>query len=228
MTEALARLEKEEAVRCIVVTGAGDKAFCAGADIHTLLPLLQKDLEAGTDDPQLAGVTHREGTSKPMLAAVNGIAFGGGLELALSCDMRIASTRAKFGLPEIKLGLLAGAGGCVRLPRTIPAALAAEMILTGEPIDAQRALAVGLISKVVEPAELLAEAVKLASVVASRSPGALRTCTALLRRPKYAELQAQLREERDGLGRLLLSPDGQEGVDAFVNKRAPTWRGSWS
>lgn len=224
MARWLAELDGDGKVRCIVITGAGDKAFCAGADIPTLLPRLRADVEAGRHDPQICGMTHRHSTAKPMLAAVNGLALGGGLELALACDMRIASANARFGLPEIRLGLLAGAGGCTRLHRMIPSALAAEMILTGEPIGAERALQVGLVSRVVELHRLLDEALALAATVAARAPAAARACTALLRRAKFDELADALGEERNALAHLLLSRDGQEGVNAFVGKREPVWR----
>ncbi len=217
-------LQRDDGVRCIVLTGAGDRAFCVGADIPTLLPWIRANVEAGRDDPQLGGMTHRNTTAKPLLAAVNGLALGGGLELALACDLRIASSNARFGLPEIRLGLLAGAGGCTRLPRAIPAALAAEMILTGEPIGAERALQAGLVSRVVTPGQLLDEALGLAESVAARAPGAVRACTALLRRARFRELADALAQERNAFAQLLLSGDGQEGVRAFGEKRDPVWR----
>ena len=224
MASWLAELDGIAQIRCIVITGAGDKAFCAGADIPTLLPRLRADVEAGRHDPQICGMTHRNSTAKPMLAAVNGLALGGGLELALACDLRIASSNARFGLPEIRLGLLAAAGGCTRLPRTIPAALPAEMILTGEPIGAERALQAGLVSRVVAPDRLLDEALALAETVAARAPAAVRACTALLRRARFQELAEALEAERNAFAHLLLSEDGREGVRAFVDKREPVWR----
>jgi enoyl-CoA hydratase/E-phenylitaconyl-CoA hydratase len=223
MADTLAALERDDEVRCIVITGAGDRAFCAGAEIPMLLPHLKANIEAGKDDPQFCGVTHRHVTRKPLLAAVNGLALGGGLELALACDLRIASTNARFGLPEINVGVLAGAGGCTRLPRTIPAALAAEMILTGQPIDAQRALQVGLVSRVVEPRELLDIALQLAQTVASRAPRALRACTELLRRPRFAEIQEALAAERALFASVLRTRDADEGILAFTEKRQPRY-----
>ena len=224
MSRALGEFERDAAVRCIVITGAGGKAFCTGADIPEFLPMLRANIEAGRDDPQVCGVTHRVETGKPLIAAINGLALGGGLEIALACDLRIASSNAKFGLPEIKLGVLAGAGGCTRLPRTVPAALAAEMILTGEPIDASRALQGGLVSRVVEPGELMDVALGLAQAIASRAPKSLRACTRLLRRARYAEMADALAEERAEFAQVLLSADGREGIDAFAARRAPVWR----
>jgi len=210
-------------VRCIVLTGAGDKAFCSGADIPNYLPWRRAKVESGRDDPQVGGMTHRNTTTKPLVAAVNGMAFGGGLELALACDLRIASTSARFGLPEIKLGLLAGAGGVTRLPRTIPAALAAEMVLTGDPIDAPRALQAGLVSRVVEPAELLPQALDLAETIASRAPQSVRACTRLLRRARFPELAGALAEESNAFAQLMATADSREGIAAFVERRPPVW-----
>lgn len=226
MRQALEQLEADDQVRCIVLTGAGDKAFCAGAEIPSYLPMLRDNIEAGRDDPQVCGVTHRNVTSKPLLAAVNGLALGGGLEIALACDLRIASTNAKFGLPEIKLGVLAGGGGCTRLPRTVPAALAAEMILTGEPIDARRALEAGLVSRVLAPDELMPHALQLAETIAARAPLSVLACTSLLRRVRFGELVDALAQERREFAGVLLSADGREGVQAFAEKRAPRWRGA--
>ncbi|MES2248056.1 MAG: enoyl-CoA hydratase-related protein [Pseudomonadota bacterium] len=223
MALAFSALEQDDRVRCIVVIGAGDRAFCAGADIPELLPHLKRNVAAQRDDPQFCGITHRATTSKPVLAAINGVALGGGLELALACDMRIASSTARFGLPEIKVGVLAGGGGCTRLPRTIPAALAAEMILTGEPIDATRALQAGLISQITEPGALLSRALEIAELVASRAPKSVRACTALLRRPRYQELQEALLVERQAFAEVLLSRDADEGVRAFAEKRPPNY-----
>jgi enoyl-CoA hydratase/E-phenylitaconyl-CoA hydratase len=224
MSRALGAFDVDAAVRCIVITGAGPKAFCTGADIPEFLPLLRANIEAGRDDPQVCGVTHREETGKPLIAAINGLALGGGLEIALACDLRIASSNAKLGLPEIKLGVLAGGGGCTRLPRTVPAALAAEMILTGEPIDAARALQAGLVSRVVEPGELMDVVLQLAETIASRAPQSLRACTRLLRRARYAEMADALAQERAEFAGVLLSADGREGIEAFTARRAPVWR----
>ena len=224
MAQTLIELERDDEVRCIVITGAGDRAFCAGADIPTLLPYLETHIRQGCDDPQLGGVTHRTLTTKPLIAAINGLAMGGGMEIALACDLRIASTQARMGLPEINLGVLAGAGGCTRLPRTVPAALAAEMILTGQPINAQRCLEAGLVSRVVEPAALLDTVFDLAQTIAARAPKALRACTALLRRPRFEELNDALAQERQAFADLLLTQDAQEGIRAFTEKRQPVYR----
>ena len=226
MGQALAQLEQDASVRCIVITGAGDKAFCAGADIPTLLPHLAANIAAGRDDPQFCGVTHRHATTRPLIAAINGVAFGGGLELALACDIRLASDGASMGLPEIKVGVIAAAGGVTRLPYALPQALAAEMILSGEPISAARALQAGLVSRVVPHAQLLDEALALAAAIAQRAPLAVRACTALLRQPRFDGLRPALERERAAFGELLASDDAREGIRSFAEKRNPLWRGA--
>lgn len=208
-------------IRCIVITGVGDRAFCAGAHIPTMLPHLADMLHKGTDDPQFAGVTHRAPSGKPLIAAINGVALGGGLELALACDIRVASETARFGLPEITVGILAGAGGCTRLPRSIPPALAAEMILTGTPIDAERAFKCGLVSRVLPSSELLNTTLDLAETIASRAPRAVRACTELLRRQWRRELTPALAEERETFASVIATQDAKEGIEAFAQKRAP-------
>ena len=225
MEEMFGRLESDPSVRCIVLTGAGDRAFCAGADIAQMLPKMRNDILAGAHSPRFCGITHQPVTRKPLVAAINGLAMGGGLELALACDLRVASEHARFALPEINVGILAGGGGCTRLPRTVPAALAAEMILTGEAIDAQRALQVGLVSAILPPQALLPHAIELAEKISSRSPGALRACVELLRRPRHEELQDALRHERLAFTSVMLSPDASEGIQAFIEKRPAVYAG---
>lgn len=223
MAQALRQLDQDPQVRCIVITGEGDRAFCAGADIPHMLPHLKSQIAVDRDDPQFCGITHSPSTSKPVLAAINGVAFGGGLEIALACDMRIASSNARFALPEVKVGVLAGGGGCTRLARGIPAALAAQMILTGEPIDAERALQAGLVSEVLAPQELMERALELAAQVARRAPLSIKACTALLRRLQYQEVQDALREERQAFARVLQSRDAVEGIQAFAERREPIY-----
>ena len=224
LDELMRTLDADKAVRCIIITGAGDKAFCAGADIPTLLPHMETMIQNGQDDPQFAGVTHRAPCGKPLIAAINGAALGGGLELALACDIRIASITAKFGLPEITIGVLAGAGGCTRLPRMIPPSLAAEMILTGCAIDAGRALQCGLVSQVVTGNDLHTAALDLARMIASRAPQAVRACTELLRRPWRHDIMAALDVERQAFAGLLATKDAKEGINAFRQKRTPRFK----
>lgn len=223
--EVFAAAEADKSIRCIVVTGAG-ATFCAGADITTMLPYLKSGIQSGNDVPQFGGITHWPMTTKPVIAAINGAALGGGLEIALACDLRIASRTATFGLPEITVGVLAGGGGCTRLPRDISSAVAAEMILTGKPIDAGRALVLGLVSDVADPDELMPKALKLASVIAARAPLAVAACTQLLRRQRYEELRTQLLEERSQFAKIICSNDAAEGIAAFSQKRAPKYNGT--
>ncbi len=161
----------------------------------------------------------------PVVAAVNGIAFGGGCELTLACDVRIASTAARFGQPEIKLGIIPGWGGTQRLPRLIGRSAAIELLLTGDPIDAARALALGLVSRVVEPDELLGAAIDVARKFAAQAPLALaatkRAVADGLDRPLSEGLDA---ERREFVG-LFATEDAREGITAFLEKRAPSWSG---
>jgi enoyl-CoA hydratase/carnithine racemase len=161
----------------------------------------------------------------PVVAAVNGIAFGGGCELTLACDVRIASSSARFGQPEIKLGIIPGWGGTQRLPRLIGRAAAIQLLFTGDPIDAARALAIGLVSRVVEPDTLLGAARDVASRFAAQSPLALaatkRALADGLDRPLAEGLEA---ERREFVG-LFTSEDAREGITAFLEKRAPAWKG---
>src|SRR4051794_19709175 len=152
MAAAFAQLARDDGVRAVVITGAGPDAFCTGADIPTLLPVLRRRMEGGDDPVNFCGLTHVHPLpGKPIVAAVNGLALGGGFELALASDLRIASTRARFGLPEPRLGLIAAAGGCARVLHALPPAVAAEVLLAGRRLDAEEALRWGLVSRVVAP-----------------------------------------------------------------------------
>ena len=145
---AWAWAERTREVRCIVLTGAGDRAFCTGADIAEYLPELRRRGAENADDGTFGGLTRSWPTGKPVIAAINGLALGGGLELALACDIRLASAAARFALPEVRWGIIAGGGGVTRLPRLISPSMAAEMLLTGEPVDAEAALRHGLVNAV--------------------------------------------------------------------------------
>ena len=209
-------------VRVLVLTantqGQPKPVFCAGYDIGGFN-------EQGQGAMSFEQVPEALAVLRPItLCALNGSVYGGATDLVLACDLRIASTQARMGLPEINLGVLAGAGGCTRLPRTVPAALAAEMILTGQPINAQRCLEAGLVSRVVEPAALLDTVFDLAQTIAARAPKALRACTALLRRPRFEELNDALAQERQAFADLLLTQDAQVGIRAFTEKRPPVYR----
>ena len=218
-------LGADAGVRAVILTGAGGRAFVAGADISGLARL----------DPLDALRLSRRGQSvfqeiescpKPVIAAVAGYALGGGCELALACHLRIASTSARFGLPEVGLGIIPGYGGTVRLARTVGLAHATEMILTGEPIDASRARDIGLVSAVVEEETLLPEARKLARRVTRNGPLAVRMALEAIYGGAHRGAPAALDLESALFGLLASTEDMKEGMAAFLQKRKPGFRGS--
>lgn len=221
---AWAWAEQADEVRCIILTGT-KTSFCAGGDIAQLLPDLRRRNATNADDGTFCGLTRVYPTRKPIIAAVNGLAFGGGLELALASDIRIASSNAKFGLPEVQVGVLAGAGGVTRLPRFISPAVAAEMLLTGEPIDADAAVRTGLVSRVVAPEALMDCALAIATRIAANAPLAIARTLELLRKSHSLSLAESLDAERASLLFLLSSADAAEGIAAFSAKRIPEFAG---
>ncbi len=225
--EEIARVIREvrhdSSVRVLIVTGAGDKAFVAGADIAAMSKMSAAD---GLDFSRLG---HRvmesfEDLPIPVIAAVNGFALGGGLELALACDLIIASEKARFGQPEINLGLIPGFGGTQRLPHRIGHNKARELIMTGDMFDANAALELGLANQVVAPADLIESARRLAQKLAGKSAFALRQAKAALRAAFTMEQDAGLRFEQEAFGVVFGSADRAEGTSAFVEKRAPNWQ----
>ncbi len=221
---AFADLEQDPEVGVVVVTGAGEKAFVAGADIAEL-----KDLDsAGARVQALRGqaVFQRiEAMPKPVIAAVNGFALGGGCELALACHIRIASENARFGLPEVSLGIIPGYGGTQRLPRLVGKGVALDMILSGDMTPAAEALRMGLVSRVVPPAELHAAAEKLARTLLSRGPLALRSALAAVHEGLEMPQEQGLQFEAALFGLLAASQDMREGMGAFLEKRAAQFTG---
>jgi len=211
-------------VKVIVLTGAGSKSFVAGADIQMLS-------EQGTLDGRSNGQIGQDVMAliaegpKPVIAAVNGYALGGGLELALACDFRYASSNAIFGLPEVSLGIIPGYGGTQRLPRLIGRGRALEMILTGEKINAEEALRVGLVNRVVEPEQLIEVTRKTASVIASRGPLAVMFAKEAVSRGTNVPLSDGLAIEADLFGLVSSTKDMKEGMRAFLDKRAPDFEG---
>jgi enoyl-CoA hydratase len=221
----IGELERQSDVRVIVVTGHG-KAFSAGADIKEFSALDGPIAFRGFIELLQRTLRRLEQMAQPSIAAVNGIAFGGGLELAMACDLRIADPKARLGLPEIKLGLLPGAGGTQRLPRLVPSAVAAEIILTGNPVDASQALQIGLVNAVSEPGQSVERALALAETIAARAPLALTAAKRLRDQAAALPLDAGLQLERETVTKLFGTNDRVEGTAAFVEKRDPRFSGS--
>lgn len=225
LAAAWPQLDQDDKVRAIVLTGAGDRAFCTGADIPNFLPFIAEKARTETDPGHFCGLTREPPTAKPLIAAINGAALGGGLELALACDLRIASTNAIFGLPEVKLGAVAGAGGLVRLARVVPEAIAMDMVLSGRSIDAERALAVGLVSELTAPGAVVERALAIARTIADNGPIAVRLSKSVIRRGSDMGVLAALELERAAFRRVLLTDDIKEGIAAFEQKRKPDFKG---
>ena len=219
LAEGLATAEADATCRAVVITGNGPKFFSAGADITSF--------GGGSDAIGRAmeltiGI---EASRLPVIAAINGIAFGGGCELTLACDIRLAARNARFGQPEIKLGIIPGWGGTQRLPRLIGRARATELLLTGDPIDAERALAIGLVSEVVDPDDLPAAARRWAELMAARAPLALAATKRAMRAGAHLPLTDALEEERKEFTALFSTEDAAEGISAFLQKREAAWKG---
>jgi enoyl-CoA hydratase len=210
-------------IRVLIVTGAGDRAFIAGADIAAMSEM------SNVDGLEFTRLGHRvmqtvEDLPIPVIAAVNGFALGGGLELALACDLIIASEKARFGQPEINLGLIPGFGGTQRLPHRIGHSKARELIYTGEMIDASVGVELGLVNQIVPAAELMIAAHKLASSIVRKSGFAIRQAKAALRAAHSMEEDAGLRFEQEAFGVTFAAEDRVEGTKAFVEKRQPSWK----
>lgn len=211
-------------VRAVIITGAGDRAFSAGADVNELAALTTVETKEFMNRGQ--AVFHKvENLGKPTLAAINGYAVGGGLELAMACTLRIASEKAKLGQPEIILGIIPGYGGTQRLPRLIGKAKAMEMILTGDAIDAAEAHRLGLVNRVVPPEELIAEAEKLVKTILSRGPLAVAYALEAINKGLDMPLAEAIAFEGSLMSVLFGSEDRVEGCKAFLEKRTPEFKG---
>jgi enoyl-CoA hydratase len=218
-------LDADASVRAIVLRGGGERAFVAGADIKEF-PALRESASEGGSARGIQRLGHRmDAADTPFVAAIHGYCLGGGLELAMCCDVRVCADNATLGQPEIQLGLIPGGGGTQRLPRLVGQGRAMFLNLTGDFVDAETAYAWGLVERVVPPAELEDAAVAIADRIASRSPHAVAVLRELARTTRDLPLEEGLRREADGFVRCLRSEDGAEGVAAFIEKRPPVFSG---
>jgi enoyl-CoA hydratase len=218
---AIDRLESDDELRAGVLTGV-PPVFCAGADLKAIGA--GRAAELSTARGGFAGLVRRR-RAKPLIAAVDGPALAGGMELALACDLVVASERAVFGLPEVKRGLIAAAGGLIRLPQRVPPNVAMEHVLTGEPLDADAAHRHGLVNRLCAPGEALDAALALAERIAANAPFAVRTSREVLLEARDLDEQAAWAVSDAANERILTSEDVAEGVRAFVEKREPVWVG---
>jgi len=223
MQQALLAFQQDDDIRCVILTGAGEKAFVAGADIN----------EIAGDNPEAARRRALAGQrvfdlieqlGKPVIAAVNGFALGGGCELAMACHLRVASEQAKFGQPEVKLGIAPGYGGTVRLPRLVGKGRALELLLTGEMLDAQEALRIGLVNRVVPADRLLAETEAILRTILANGPLAIRACLEAVDNGSDMTVDQALLLEANYFGLLSATEDMREGTRAFIEKRKPSFK----
>ena len=219
----LDELRADDSVQVVVLTGAGDKAFIAGADIAEFAERTALQQREVMLDRSLFNAI--DGLPKPIIAMVNGYCLGGGCEVALACDLRIASDKASFGQPEINLGIIPGGGGTQRLTRLVGEGKSIEMILTGEIIDAQTALAIGLVNHVVPADQLETKTMEIANRIAEKSPIALRLAKEAVKVASRSNLDEGLRREVDLFTLVFSSEDKDEGVKAFLEKRKPEFKG---
>ena len=224
LRDRLRELAADVDTRVVVLTGAGDRAFIAGADIKYMSGLDVAEAKAWGALGHEAGRL-LETMKQPTIAAISGFALGGGCELALACDLRYASTRAKLGQPEVNLGIIPGWGGTQRLARATTLGFAKELILTGRTVDADEALRRGLVNGVTEPDELLPRAMETALQLAAKSPLALEAAKEAINRALGGDHEENLAKEADRFGELFASEDAKEGLTAFSEKRQPTFKG---
>jgi enoyl-CoA hydratase len=222
LVTAFEDLGRDTEVRVVVITGAGDKAFVAGADINEFAGMTAVGQRAAMKRGPFDAV---EQCPKPVIAMINGFALGGGCELALACDIRIASSKSKFGQPEIKLGIIPGGGGTQRLTRLVGEGRTMELILTGDMIGAAEAERIGLVNYVVAPEELEAKTLEVANKIAEMSPIALAMAKQAVKNAARLDLRAGLEAEVDLFALCFSSVDKEEGVRAFIEKRKPEFKG---
>jgi len=224
ISSTLDDIRKDESVKVVVITGAGNRAFSAGADINMMKG--RGTLEARRSS-QLGQrlMNEVEDLEKPVIAAINGYALGGGLELAMACDLRIASENAKLGQPEINIGLIPGWGGTQRLPRLVGAGIAKEMIFTGKMVDAKTAERLGLLNAVVSPEQLKKAVKELAMELMNKPPIGIELAKQLINNSTETDLRVGLTHETEAFGVLASTEDFKEGVGAFLEKRKPKFKG---
>jgi enoyl-CoA hydratase len=225
LRRAALELKSDDSVRAVIVTGAGEKSFVSGADINELAEQTPTSAQehASTGQRVFDLIEH---LGKPVIAAINGYALGGGCELAMACTIRIAADTAMLGQPEVKLGIIPGYAGTQRLPRLVGVARALEMMLTGAPVDAATAERIGLVNRVVPAATLMAEARKLAGELAGRAPVAMRFIIDAVNRGQEMTLADASVFEATLFALLTATDDMREGTRAFLEKRKPTFRGT--
>lgn len=225
LREAWVEIGRDDRIRVTVLTGAGDRAFCVGSDLKKTMPPDESFAELtfgrAESDHLLAGME----MDKPIIAAINGHALGGGLEIALACDIRIASRNAQFGLPEVRVGSMPGAGGTQRLPRAVGVSMAMTLMLTGDRIDADEAYRIGLVSGLYDSADLMPAALALAGRIAGNAPLSVRAIKRVVRLSEGLTLEAGQALERLAFGTLRDTEDRIEGRKAFQEKRKPVFRG---
>jgi enoyl-CoA hydratase len=222
LAAAFDELDADDDCWVVIVTGSGDKAFSAGMDLKAFTAGEAGDIMGAKGG--FGGLAQRE-FSKPIIAAVNGSALAGGCEIMLSCDLVVAVEEATFGIPEVKRGLMAAAGALIRLPKRIPPAIALELALTGEPIDARRALDIGLINRVVPRERLMAEALALAGTIAENAPLAVRASKRVMKQAGEVPDAEGWAINNAAVPGVFGSADAQEGPIAFAEKRKPNWSG---
>jgi enoyl-CoA hydratase/carnithine racemase len=222
MSAFMDELTDDDECWVVVITGSGDKAFSAGMDLKAF-----SSGEGGAimdASGGFGGLTQRD-FPKPIIAAVNGSALAGGLEIMLSCDLVVAADHATFGIPEAKRGLIAGAGGLLRLPKRLPMAIALELALTGDPVDAERAYALGLVNRVVPADQVLPEAIELAQRIAANAPLAVRHSKSVMTRAAEVPESEGWAINAESVRVVFSSADAMEGPVAFAEKRPPRWQG---
>lgn len=225
LSVALDELANDASVRAIVISGAGEKAFAAGADISELNALASAGSGSAQARSGQALTRQIERMNKPVIMAVNGFALGGGCEIAMAGDIIVASDNAKFGQPEVNLGLIPGYGGTARTTRRVGKGMAMYLCLTGEIIDAKEALRIGLVQRVVPADELLNEAKRIATTIASKAPLAVAACKRAINNGAHLSIDDALELEALEFGTLVDTEDIKEGTGAFLEKRKPVWKG---